>query len=131
MKKMLEEISAEITQSYEQGTTIPEAERLATKLLSAMLMLTEELKIASLDARMKKAGNKSVRAAVYLAEVQKHDKKPSDSMLENIVAVNEAVQDQQSNLDQAEVEYEYLENYMQIFREAHIHFRSIAKGKFE
>lgn len=131
MKKMLEEISEEITKSYEEGTTIPEAERLATKLLSAMLMLTEELKRASLDARMKKSGVKAIRAAAYLDEVARHDKKPSDSMLDNTVNASETVQDEQKKLDEAEVEYEYLENYMSIFREAHIHFRSIAKGKFE
>ncbi len=131
MKKMLEEITVEITQCYEQGVTIPQAERLATKLLSCMLMLTEALKSASLDSRMKKAGSKAVRAAVFLSEVGRHDKKPSDSMLENVVAVDEQVRDEQLKFDEAEVEYQALENYMSICREAHIHFRSIAKGKFE
>lgn len=131
MKKMLEEVTAQITNAYEEGITIPEAERLATRLLSAMLILTEELKVVSLDYRMKKSGVKSVRAAVFLAEVGRHDKKPSDSMLENVVAVSEQVQDEQTKYDEAEVEFQYLENYMSIFREAHIHFRSIAKGKFE
>lgn len=131
MKKMLEEISKEIQSAYEEGITIPAAEMLATRLLSAMLVTTEEIKRCSLDARMKKSGSKAVRAATYLDEVAKHDKKPSDSMLENIVNSSTLVQDEQKKLDEAEVEYEYLENCMNIFREAHIHFRSISRGKFE
>lgn len=131
MKKLLTEISEEITKSYEEGVTIPEAEKLATKLLSAMMFIAEDLKRTSLDSRMKKSGVKAVRAAIYLDEVAKHDKKPSDSMLDNIVNVSSIVQAEQDKFDQAEVEYEYLENYMNIFREAHIHFRSISRGKFE
>lgn len=128
---MLAELESEIILAYERGITIPEAERIATKTLSGMLMLTEELKIVSLDSRMKKAGVKATRASVFLSEVRKHDKKPSDSMLDNVVSGNEQVQNEQTKFDEAEVNYEYLENYMTILREAHIHFRSISKGRFE
>jgi hypothetical protein len=79
---------------------------------------------------MKKSGVKAIKASVYLDEVKKNDKKPSDVMLNAIVDTNELVIGEQERLDRADVYVALLNNYMSIFGNAHIHFRSIAKGSF-
>ena len=80
---------------------------------------------------MRKTGVKATRAATYLAEVQKNDKKPADSMLTAIVDSDDKVQTIQDDYDSAEVEKAELDRLFDIFGNAHIHFRTIAKGRFE
>lgn len=130
-KELCKKLENKIKSSYEEGTSMEEAEKLAAEFLYAQMVLSAELKRADLDARMKKTGLKSIRAAVYLAEVQKSDKKPSDTLLEQIVNTDETVSQQQDMFDAAEVSAYELERYYNIFANAHIHYRNVSKGKFE
>lgn len=129
-KEFLEELESDIKKAYEESITVEEAERLAAKFLLAQMQITRVLRDADLDARMRKTGVKAVRAALYLDEVKKHDKKPSDSMLEATVNSNKLTQDEQESFDRAEVDRDALQNYFNIFKEAHIYMRGIAKGGF-
>lgn len=119
-----------IKDSYENGVTVEAAERLAGEFLVAQMSLAEDLRKADLNSRMHKAGVKSIKAAVYMDAATKTEKKPSDTLLDNLVNLNEIVQKEQQSFDEAEAEHDYLRNIYGILREAHIHFRSIAKGAF-
>lgn len=130
-KELCKQLEAKIQNAYEQGTTTEDAERLASEFLYAQLQVSTELKNADLDSRMKKSGLKAVKAAIYMEAATKTDKKPSDVMLQALVDMNDIVQGEQTAFDQAEVSRDELERYYNVFREAHIHFRGIAKGKFE
>lgn len=107
------------------------AEKLAGKFLIAQIRTSEELKKADLDARMKKTGVKAIKAAVYMEGATKGERKPSDTLLEATVNLDKMVQEEQGRLDEAEVARDELEHYYNVFREAHIHFRSVAKGSFQ
>lgn len=130
-KDQLKDLEDVIVSSYESGVTLEEAEKLASRFLHAQIQVSSRLRELDLDARMKKSGAKAVRAAVYLSEATKGDKKPSDVMLQAHVDRDSLVQDAQNALDAAEVDRDELDRYFSIFREAHIHFRGIAKGRFE
>lgn len=130
-KEYFEELTADIKNAYESSPTIEEAEKLAAKFLHAQLLVSSELKMLDLDARMKKSGNKAIRAVVYLNEVKQADKKPSDTMLQMIVDDSQIARDAQDELDVAEVKRNEYENYLSVFKEAHIFFRGIAKGRFD
>lgn len=120
-----------ITRSYEEGVTMEEAEKLAAKFLDGSIQVGEAIKVADLDRRMKKAGVKAIRSAVYLEAATQGDRKPSDRLLEAVVDSDKVVSDSQESFDIAEVEINYLSNLLDIFRESHIHFRTIARGRFE
>lgn len=120
-----------IKQAYEEGVTTEESEKLAAEFLHAMMTVSSQLKTSDLDARMRKSGVKAIRAVVYLENVAKADKKPSDVMLDAIINNNGLVNKEQESFDKAEVEKDELERYYNIFKEAHIYFRGIAKGKFD
>ncbi len=128
---MCQELTEAIERSYTEGVTMDEAEKLAGRFLHAQMATANELRDADLDARMRKSGNKSLRAAVYLEAATKDPKKPSDVLLEALVNSNELVQGEQTRFDEAEVNRDALQNYLSVFREAHVHFRTIAKGKFD
>lgn len=128
---LCKELTQSIKDAYESGTSLEDAERLASKFLYAQIQLSEHLKAADLDARMKKSGVKAIKAAVYMEGATKGDKKPSDVLLQNTVDLHALVQQEQKSLDEAEVELDALQNYFNIFKEAHIHFRGIAKGRFD
>lgn len=133
MSKFIEFCSAlqdKIKDSYEQGVTTEAAERLAGEFLNAQLVVAEELREADLDSRMKKTGVKAIRAIVYMEAATKDTKKPSDVLLEHLINSSELVVLEQKKYDEAEVLRDSLQNYFNIFKEAHIHFRSIAKGSF-
>jgi len=117
----------EIQKSYEEGVTVEHAERLAGKFLHAQMTVAEHLRVADLDARMKKTGVKAIKAAIYLETVQKSDKKPSDVMIDAYVHRNELVQAEQKSMDEAEVDRDLLQNYLNIFNQAHVHFRTISR----
>lgn len=120
-----------IQESYTGSITLPEAESLAAKFLHALLQVSEELKKSDLDSRMRKSGLKAIRAAIYMETVTKSDKKPSDVLLEQMVNMNELVNREQNDFDKAETERDDLERYYNIFKEAHIYYRGLAKGRFE
>lgn len=124
-------LTAEIKAAYEQGVTMEQAERLAGRFLHAMILVSEELKTADLDSRMRKTGVKAIKAAVYLKEATKGDKKPSDVLLGALVDSNDAVRQEQDAFDEAEVKRDNLHNYYNIFKESHVYARGIAKGRFE
>jgi len=130
-KALCQQLETKIQNAYTEGVTLEDAEKLAGEFLYVMLKVSEELKNASLDARMKKTGVKAVRAAIYLDVVQKADKRPTEAQTAAIIDSNEIVQKEQEVYDLAEVTADELERYYQIFREAHIHFRGISRGKFE
>lgn len=129
-KTLLEQLTAKIEASYTEGVTVLQAERLAGEFLAAQLSIAHKLQTADLDARMRKSGVKALRAGVYMEAATKTDKKPSDVMLEAIVNKDKMVQSEQDGLDTAEVERATLERYYDIFLNAHIFFRGIAKGSF-
>ena len=130
MLEKCKQLEDKIQQSYQEGVTVEEAERLAGEFLHAQLMVAEELRKSDLDARMRKSGVKSIKAAVYLEEASKGDKKPSDVYLQAKVDSSSIVTSEHKSLDEAEVSRDLLQNYFNIFKESHIHFRSIAKGSF-
>lgn len=117
--------------AFQEGVSLEDAEKLAGEFLYAQIQVSSQLKTADLDARMRKTGVKAVRAAIYLDGATKGDKKPSDVMLQALVDADPIVQGEQNDYDKAEASKDELERYYNIFREAHIHFRGIAKGKFE
>lgn len=131
MNELIENLKQKIKDAYESGVTVGEAEKLASEFLHAQLLIADQLKEADLNARMRKIGTKAVRAALYMQEATKSEKKPSDTYIENVINVNEISQGEQERLDQAEVDLYALQNTFNIFREAHIHFRGISKGRFE
>lgn len=128
---MCNKLKAKIESAYTEGVTVLEAERLAAEFLHAQMAVSEELKNADLSSRMRKSGVKGVKAALYLNEVQKADKKPTEAQLTALIDSNEVVQGEQDAYDKAEVDSAELDRLYNIFREAHIYFRGVAKGKFE
>jgi hypothetical protein len=133
MKFMLfcTQLEEKIKASYTEGVTLEQAEKLAGEFLYAMLQVSAELKKADLDSRMKKSGVKAVRAASYLDIVQKPDKKPTEMHIQSLIDTDELVSKEQDDFDKAEVERDDLKRYYDIFQNAHVFFRGVAKGKFE
>lgn len=125
------ELEQAIKDSYESGVTLEEAEKLAGRFLHAQIQTSEQLKQFDLDARMRKTGLKAVRANIYAEITGKADKKPTEAAIENEIVRNTIVQNEQDKLDEAEVDRDELTRYYNIFREAHVYFRGIAKGRFE
>ena len=130
-KQFCKNLEDKISSAYNDGVTLEVAEKLAGEFLHAQIVVSNQLKTSDLDSRMRKSGLKAVRAAVYMATCSIADKKPTETMLENILNTNELVQKEQDSLDTAEVERDDLKRYYDIFREGHIYFRGIAKGKFD
>lgn len=130
-KDILKGLEELIISSYESGTTLDEAEKLASRFLHAMMQVSQGLRELDLDSRMKKTGVKAVRAAVYMAEATKGDKKPSDVLLAAHVDRDSIVQDAQTAFDEAESNRDELERYFNVFKEAHVHYRQMSKGRFD
>lgn len=131
LKSLCAELTIDIQDAYEQGITLEAAEKLAAKFLYGQIQVAEALQVMDLDSRMKKNGLKAVKAAVYMENATKGDKKPSDVMLNAIVDRDDLVIGEQNRFDEAEVVKQSLENYYGIFKDAHIYFRGISKGRFE
>lgn len=127
-KQLCNQLEEKIIAIYEQGLTLEDAEKLAAEFLYANLRVSEELKRASLNARMRKSGMKALRASLYLAEVSKTDKKPADSLLTATLDANSVIQAEQDKLDEAEVEREELERIYDVFNNAHIFTRGVSRG---
>lgn len=126
----LDELQGKIQETYQRGVNLEQAEHFASELLGALLTVSKELAKADLDARMRKSGVKAIRSAVYLDEVQKADKKPSDTMLAAIVDSNDIVKGEQQRFDESEVQKAELDRIFSVLQNAHIHYRTIAKGAF-
>lgn len=129
-KNMCQELEAQIQNAYTEGISLDEAEKLASKFLSAQLAVSAELTKKDLDSRMRKSGVKAVRAAIYLDILQKNEKKPTETAIASTIDSDKIVLDEQEALDRAEVARDELKRYYDIFGNAHIHFRSVAKGSF-
>lgn len=131
MTLSIKDLSSKIQAAYSEGVSMSEAECLAGEFLGAMISLSGQLREADLNARMRKTGVKAVKAAVYLAQIQAADKKPSDVLLGAKVDMDAMVIKEQESLDTAEVDRDELERSYNICREAHLHFRGLAKGRYE
>lgn len=125
---LFKELEDAVKNAYESSITMEDAEKLAAGFLHGMFTVTAELAVAELDARMKKTGVKAIKAAVYIEKATEGDKKPSDAFLEAYVNSDKRVRAEQEGLDKAEVLADGMRNYYNIFREAHIYMRGIAKG---
>lgn len=128
---ILAELKTAIDAAYENGVTMPEAEKLASMALSYRIAIADELRSIDIDSRMKKHGVKAVRAAVYMEELKKHEKKPAEAYLENAVNISDLVEKAEREFAEADVTREHLENYMSVLADAHVYFRQIAKGNYE
>jgi len=124
----LEEV---IATSYKRGTNAIDAESFAAQFLQAQIRVSQELTNADLDARMRKSGVKAVRAAIYLDAATKDQKKPTEAMLSALVDANDVVQNEQNELDKAEVHRDEMDRYYNIFREAHLYYRALSKQRDE
>lgn len=129
-KKMQEDLAAKIQESYESGTSVEAAERLAAEFLHAQLIVGAELAKADLDSRMRKSGVKSVRAAMYMDAASKGDKKPTEAALASILDSNEIISGEQQRLDEAEASHAELKRIYDVYTNAHIYYRGVAKGSF-
>ena len=129
-KTLVDELEASLQSSYETGTSVEEAERLAAKFLYAQMAVSAELKRISLDARMRKSGLKAIRAKLYLDEVKAADKKPTEAQLSATIDSHDIVQAEQTGLDGADSTADELNRIYDIFGNGHIYFRGIAKGNF-
>ncbi len=127
---MIEELKAKIVKSYEQGVTLDEAERLAGEFLAVQIDLAEQLKIHDLSARMRKSGLKAIKSAVRQDEIKKHDKKPTEGALEDVVNLDATIRTEQDAFDVAEVERDYIKNMLDVTIAAHVFYRNVAKGTF-
>lgn len=128
ISQLCKELEDACQNAYEGGVEVTDAEKLAARALQAQIILSRELEKLDLDSRMKKNGVKAIKAAVYLEEVRKADKKPSDTMLEQICNLDKSVADSVEAHDQAEASREGLERYLGIFKDAHVFFRNVARG---
>lgn len=129
-KKLQEKLEDHIKDSYENGISMLQAERLAGEFLYGQLVVSTELTKLDLDSRMRKSGVKAIRAAIYLEECQKEAKKPTESMLTAIIDSNVDVIQQQNELDQIESDRDELKRLLDVYSNSHIHFRTICKGAF-
>lgn len=130
-QKYCQTLEQKISNSYTDGISTEQAERLAGEFLSAMLKVSDEIKVQALDARMKKSGLKAIRAAIYLDIIQKADKRPTEAHTSAMIDSDKIVLEEQRRLDEAEVTVDQLERCYSIFSNAHIHYRGIAKGRIE
>lgn len=118
----------QIEKAYNEGITQSEAERLAAGSLLVMNDLSNKLIGTESDRRMRKQGLKAIRAAVRLEAAKSSEKKPTESMIDAMVDSNEMVAETESAYDAAEVGSQAVDRQYSIAKEAHLYFRSVAKG---
>jgi hypothetical protein len=124
-------LEQKIITSFTDGVTLSEAEQLAGEFLGAQIQISEELKEESIRHRMLKADLKEIAARLFYDEATKGEKKPSDSLLQSIVDKDPGVKEATQKHLLSEERANELYRLLNIFANAHLHFRSIAKGKFE
>lgn len=129
--KLIKGLEAKIQSAYTEGVSLEDAEKLAGEFLHAQIQIADALKLADLDARMRKSGVKAVRATIYMQEATKTEKKPSDQWIENAINLNKLACAEQDDFDKSETERQALERYYDICLNAHIFFRGVARGKFD
>lgn len=128
MKELFAELEQIIENTYKDGVAQDEAEKLAARFLHAQMVISNHLRTADLDARMRKSGLKTIKSTVYMEAATKGEKKPTEAMLTSIIDSHEIVNSEQSNLDKAEVSKAELERWYDICINSHIYFRNIGKG---
>lgn len=128
LETVIESLKTKLTNSYTEGISIEEAEKLAGEFLSVMWLTSDALEVSGLDARMRKAGLKAIRAAVYLDACKASDKKPSDVWLENFVTSDKLVTEEQRGFDESEERRNKLERDYEILNQGHIYFRQQSRG---
>ncbi len=124
------QLEAKIIQTYTTGVSLEEAEKLAAEFLSAMLMVSDELKKADLSARMRKTGVKAVRAALYQDAVKGQDKRPTVDAINYFIDSSDTYISEQNGYDEAEVDKASLDRYYDVFNNAHIFYRGVSRGNF-
>jgi hypothetical protein len=124
-------LEKDVQRAYDESITLEEAERLAAKVLTVQLKIARELAVMDLNSRMRKNGLKAKRAEAYMAECNKSEKKPAEGYLDNVITLDAGVKEAQANFDETDSRKESLAIYLGIFKDAHIYFRGIAKGRFE
>ncbi len=128
-------IEKTILEAYENTPTMDEAERTAAFFLDARLVVGEQLRQTSLDARMKRTGLKATKAETLLsiiAEATKGDgKKPTESVLGALVDADDNVRKAQEDFDRADVDAADLQNLLEVTKESHIYFRGLSKGRMD
>lgn len=125
------ELEEKIKKTYQEGVTLDEAEKLAAEFLAAQMEVGRILAALSLDAKMKKSGSKFIRGTVYLQHATKDEKKPSDTLLLARVDTDKLVGENQDLLNSADAVVEELSGYLSVFKDAHIYFRGLSRGRFE
>lgn len=130
-QEFCEKLEAKIINTYEEGATQDEAERLASEFLAAQIRVSNELRDVDLDSRMKKSGLKAARAAAYMTAAASSDKKPTEAAIQAIIDTDKLVCGEQDKFDKADAERAHLDRYFDVFKNAHIHFRGVSKGRFD
>jgi hypothetical protein len=127
-----EQLRQLISSAADQGTSMQEAEKYAAQFLDAQLALSEELQTAELDRRMRKRGLKALKSAVRTNAIRTAEgsRKPTEGVLDDIVNMDELVSGEEASFDEAEVKADALERDYNVFKDAHIYFRGVAKGSF-
>src|SRR6185369_17950220 len=123
-----EQLEQKIQDAYTNGISLEDAEKLAGEFLVAQMRTSRELKNADLDSRMKKSGLKAVRATAYRTIAANPEKKPTEAAIAAAIDVDPLVGKEQDSYDAAEVDKASLERYFNVFQNAHIFYRGVAKG---
>lgn len=124
-------LEQKIIQTAQEGVTPMVAETIAAEFLSAQIQVSEELKVTAIKAKLLKSILKEERAKLLYKEATTPDKKPSDSILQAVVDKDQNVLYCQKNFDTGEEDAKELERLYDIFRESHIYYRGVSKGKFD
>ncbi len=124
------ELVAIVKAAYVSGTTMEEAERHAARFLEAQLNVCAELASLDLDARMKKNGMKAARAQCYMDICSAAEKKPTETAIESQITLAPLVNAAVDLFDRADARRENLTLYLSVFKDAHIHFRTIMRGAY-
>lgn len=125
-----EALVLEIQKASEEGVTVEHAERVAATSLFVMNSLSERLRDADKDRRMRKRGLKAIKSAVRSEEVKRHERKPTESQLEDVINLSPIVASEEEAFDDAEVSTEELDRQFGIAKESHLFFRSVSRGTF-
>ena len=130
LRRFCDELENKIKDSYINSVTMAQAESLAGELLIAMTTISAALRDSDLDARMRKSGVKALRGNKYGEIVAASEKKPTVDEMDHMLNTDSMLIEAQNELDTAEVDTKELDRYYDICREAHIHYRGIAKANF-
>jgi hypothetical protein len=125
-----ETLVLEIQKASEEGVTMEHAERVAATSLFVIYALSERLTLLDKERRMRKRGLKAIKSAVRTEEVKRHDKKPTESQLEDVINLSPIVASEEEAFDNSDINADELERQFGIAKESHLFFRSVSKGTF-